>query len=705
MSLPPRLGDLAEVRGAITADRRGQVHAAVKNLPGSADEAASLAVAVTELGSAGATLGLGVLLRLEVKGPRRTTLTAVRPDLFLHVDIDPVKRLARVLETLDAWDRGELLQATGPALAASPSGFTGVLPAVEPPAPAAPPPRPPRSRPPGEPLTGSRLMAIDDPWGSLRRALVRSHLTRAAAFQQAILEAGPAGAPGTGNEPLTPEALTQAMQRLLEGIGGVMAGDPMGGARTLSELVGEQQPNLSIRWLAHYWSARAALQSGGAEAARDHVRDTLALSRQLDVEARGVSQLLAAELLARGGDVAKALAWLAEARGRFERVVDRWGLGQCWLAEARVQAGRDDDACLAAARQAQETDPAWDEPPIFLSGRAMMSGDPGAARTALGTVRTPAADRLRTLLDAVTQQRITLADAGEFLRIHHAPPSGQNLRALERIANASPQFFQAREALAWLLVKLGRYAAAREVFEWLLKQPLEAADQALVRLGLSSTSTALQAAGAPPRPSPSTTSSSGQPVLAPSLADSALLPQGARAALSNLDAMFSGRLSVFSMADLVEFLRTAGRSGLLVCSSSAGVGAFRFHKGRITGAASPTSPSLGDLLVRRGKLPAGALTSAGPPRDGSLIDAGLADRLVGLGAVDLATVREAGLHQIEQTLRELIDWTDGEFAFTREEEQPPAGEAAIEIDAQQLLLDLFRERDESSRGPIPSSRS
>ena len=703
MSLPPRLGELAEVRGAITADRRGQVHAAVKDLPGAADEAAALAVTVTELGTAGTTLGIETLLRLEVKGPRRTTITAVRPDLFLHVDVDPVKRMARVLETLEAWDRGELLAATGPAATTPPaSGLTGVLPAVEPnPSPSPAPPQP-RPRPAGAPPPSSRLMAIDDPWGSLRRALVRSQLTRAAAFQKAIIEAGLDGSATPGSEALTPEALVTAMRRLLEGIGGVMAGDPMGGARSLAELAGEGQPNLSIRWLAHYWSARAALQSGAAEAARDHVRETLALSRQLDVEARGVSQLLAAELLARGGDVTKALAWLAEARGRFERVVDRWGLGQCWLAEARILAGRDDDACLAAARQALETDPAWDEPPIFLAGRAMRAGDQEAARAALGQIHSPAADRLRTLLDAVDQQRISLTDAGEFLRIHHAPPSGQNLRALERIANASPQFFQAREALAWLLVKLGRYAAAREVFEWLLKQPLEPGDKALVTLGLSSTATALQAAGAPPGPEASSEAHSGQ---APSLADSALLPPAARPALSGLDAMFSGRLSVFSLADLVEFLRSAGRSGLLVCSSSGGVGAFRFSKGRITGAASPSTANLGELLVRNGKLTAESMASAGPAREGALVDAGLADRLVERGLADLATVREAGLQQIEQTLRELIDWTDGEFAFTREEEQPAPGEASIEVDAQQLLLDLFRARDESSRGPVPSSRT
>ena len=697
MRLPPRLAELAEVRGAIVADRRGQVHGAIRELPGSADAAAALAVAVTELGSAGAMLGLAALRRLEVKGPRRTTLTAVQPDLFLHVDVDPVKRLARVVETLDAWDRGELLPATGAPAASHASGLTGVLPAVEAAAPPAPPPRPPGAAP-----ASPRLMAIDDPWGSLRRALVRSQLTRAAAFHKAILDLGATGAPVAGSEPLASEALAAAMQRLLEGIGDVMAGDPMGGARALSPLASEQQPNLSFRWLAHYWSARAALQSGGAEAARDHVRETLALSRQLDVEARGVSQLLAAELLARGGDVTKALAWLAEARGRFERVVDRWGLGQCWLAEARVLAGRDDAASLSAARQAQETDPAWDEPAIFLAGRAMMSGDQAEARAALGEIRTPAAERLRTLLDAVAQQQISLTDAGEFLRIHHATPSGQNLRALERIANASPKFFQAREALAWLLVKLGSYAAAREVFEWLLKQPLGPADKALVSIGLSSSAAALQAAGAAPRPGSTTADPSTQP---PSLADSAIQGPGVRPAFFGLDAMFSGRLSVFSLADLVEFLRTAGRSGLLVCSSSGGVGAIRFNKGRITGASSPGSPSLGELLVRRGKLPAEALASAGPARDGSLVDAGLAGRLVEAGVADLETVRLAGLHQIEQTLRELIDWTDGEFAFTREEEQPPASEASIEIDAQQLLLDLFRERDESSRGPIPSSRT
>jgi tetratricopeptide (TPR) repeat protein len=696
MSLPPRLGELTEVRGALTADRRGQVHATVKDLPDAADEAAAMAVAVTELAAAGAALGFEALLRLELKSQRRTTITAVRADLLLLVDLDPIKRLTRTVETLDAWQRGELLPAAaaGPA----PSGLTGMLPIAEP----APPPRPRAAPPPA----ATRLVAVDDPWGSLRRALVRGHLTRATAFQQAIVEAGATLAPVPGSELLPAATLQTAMQRLLEGIGSIMSGDPMGGARSLSELAEETQPNASIRWLAHYWSARAALQGGGAEAARDHVRDTLALSRQLDVEARGVSQLLAAELLARGGDLTKALSWLAEARGRFERVTDQWGLGQSWLAEARILAVSDEAACVAAAQRARDADPAWDEPQVFLASRAVMAGEPARARDALGEIHSPSADRLRTLLEAVAQQQISLPDAGEFLRIAQAPPSSQNLRSLERVANASPRFFQARETLAWLLVKLGRYAAAREIFEWLLKQPYGAADRTLVDLGLNCTTTALEAAGHPPpagAAAKATQDTARSP--APGLADSALLPQGARTAFSGLDSMFSGRLSVFSLADLVEFLRTARRTGLLVCSSQGGMGAFRFHNGKITGAAAPSTPSVGELLVRKGTITAEALAAVGPAREGTLVDPGLADRLVQGGAVDAAAVREAGRQQIEQVLRELIEWSDGEFAFTKEEEAPPASDTTIEVDAQHLLLELFRERDESSRDPFAPPRT
>jgi hypothetical protein len=314
-----------------------------------------------------------------------------------------------------------------------------------------------------------------------------------------------------------------------------------------------------------------------------------------------------------------------------------------------------------------------------------------AAETALGDQRSPAAERLRKLLDAVRNQHITLADAGEFMAIHHAPPTPQLVRTLERIANASPRFVQAREALAWMLVKLGRYAPARDLFTWLLTQPLEPADRALVTIGVNCTSAALRGEG-------TVTGAGAAGATPPRLSDSVLLPQGARAGFTGLDAMFSGRLSVFSLPDLVEFLRSARRSGLLVCSSPTGVAAIRLRQGWITAAASPASPTVGHLLVRGGFLAQEALDAALAGTDGTLLPPGLAKRLLAQGATDAATLRAGARQQIEQALRELMRWEDGEFAFNREDDaEDPDGEAAVQVDPQALLLDLFRQQDEATR--------
>ena len=77
---------------------------------------------------------------------------------------------------------------------------------------------------------------------------------------------------------------------------------------------------------------------------------------------------------------------------------------------------------------------------------------------------------------------------------------------------------------------------------------------------------------------------------APRLTESVLL-SGASAA--GPDAVFSGRLSVFSLPDLVEFLRSARRTGVLECSSPAGLGSLRFQAGWICGATAPGLPGPG----------------------------------------------------------------------------------------------------------------
>lgn len=680
MSLSALFEGMTEVRAALTGDRRGHLLEATEAAGDDAEqEAATIAMAASELDAAAEALGLGALEGLQVRSSSRATITAVAPSAFLLVSVDPVRRTAEVEKRLVGWTPG--------AGGAGATAAGEAVPVVEPPE--LPPPGPAAAQPAAVP-PATAAPPRDDPWAALRRSLVRAHLSEAVARLREVASppVGSAGRPGS--EPLLVEELGAAMQRMLEGIGSVMSGDTLGGTRALRELAGADQRNLSLRWVALYWISRAALHGSGLEAARAQVEEALALSRQLDVEARAMSQLVAAELLTRAGKHDKALAWISEARSRFERVGDAWGVAQAWLVDARIRLAADqEEEALASARRARDADPAWDGPHIFLAGRALTRGDLASSEVILADVGSPEALRVRKLVAAVRAEQVSLEDAGEFLRLHQAAPTAHAIRAMERIAEASPRFHGAREALAWMLVKLGKYGSARELFGWLATQPLGPEERAGVQLGLSTVDAAQAAAGAAPSPTPPAGAQ------APArLSDSVLLTQAGGGAG---DAVFSGRLSVFTLPDLVEFLRSARRTGQLVCSSPAGMGTMQFRKGFITGAASPGTPSACDLLVRAGKVTAEAVRELAPES----ARPGLApcEAIVRRGLADAGAVQAALRRQIELVLRELVAWTDGEFAFSQEAGTEAASPAiTVQVDAQELLLNLFKELDEASRG-------
>jgi hypothetical protein len=319
----------------------------------------------------------------------------------------------------------------------------------------------------------------------------------------------------------------------------------------------------------------------------------------------------------------------------------------------------------------------------------------GAGRL-LAAFDSAAARRVGKLVAAVRRGDVSLADGAEFLRLHLAPPTTAALRSLERIADASPRFLPAREAVAWMLVKLGRYASARGLFDWLAAQPLDGEDRGLVAMGLRCVDAALRSAGeAAPRPA----AGAAAP---PHAGEAGAAARGSGGAGTNgagapdSGAVFSGRLSVFSLPDLVEFLRTARRSGLLVCSSPAGMGTMRFSQGFITGASGPGTPGLVELLRRGGHLGAEAEAAlAAAPGGGEGAEAAL---LRG-GLVEAAALEAALRSQVSLAVRELVGWSDGEFAFNKEAEAAGHGPAPVLVDAQELLLGIFKDLDESSRGP------
>jgi hypothetical protein len=542
-----------------------------------------------------------------------------------------------------------------------------------------------------------------DPWAALRRALIRGHLTEAAALERALGEPSPAP-DRAGSEPVAEDERKRALRALLEGVGSVMAGDGVGGERILRELAAPSQRNVSFRWLALYWTARGALQSGSLPAARAHVKEALALGRQIGGEARAASEWIAGELLSHDRDPTRALAWFGQARAQFERLGERWGVARVWLSEARTLASleREDDAGRAA-RSAADIDGAWDEPQVFAARRALLRDDLVAAEELLRPLSTPAADRLREVIEAIRAGAVSRADASEYLREHDAPPTARAIQALGRIANASPRFVPARDALAWMLLKIGRYADAGTIFRGLLTQPLRPADRASVMLGLGCIGNAQRSADGPaaPRddatagcaPAPAAPAAVGEPPPLPQLSGSSLLARRAQGSGAAPDAVFSGQLSVFAFPDLLEFLRSAKRTGLLVCSGTRGVAALRLRDGWLTGAASPGTPNVGELLLRARKISPLALRAL-PDEPDQVIG----DVLVREGLADAAAVKDALEQQIALAVRELVGWKDGEFAFNREAEGEEGRTGiAVAVDPQAVLLTVFKDMDEASR--------
>ena len=722
MAPPPHLGGLSEVWGVLTADLQGAVlEGTAASSDDSQETASATAATVNGLTAAGSAAGFGRLELLLVRGPRKSSLAAVRPDSFLLVTLDPSKGTAQVEKALSAWasDEADRAQATPPPAPTPAADADATRPGVGPavqrtpmdpvPVESGPAQATPIAAVPGAAALPSsqesaRRHAGVDRWAALRRALVRGQLTKASVHQRELTEPAGNGAVRPGSEVLSAAEHERAMQVLLEGIGTVIAGDGIGGSRILRELTAPSQRNLSIRWLALQWSASAALRSGSASVARAHVKDALTIARELDIDARAVSQWTAAEVLAQGGDHARALTWLSEARARFERLADRWGLGRTWLAEARLMASfqREQEAA-EAARKAWQVDPGWDEPPIFLARRALMRDDLGEAEDIVRTLDTPAADRVRALIGAIREGTVTHADVSEFLREHDAPPSAQAARALERIATTSPRFVQASDALAWMLLKLGQYSEASAIFRSLLAQDLSPSDRVSVMLGLGCIPEGQRAPEKAEVASLAGPANTGETAAPPGAAPGAAPPpQRPTASTANggPNAVFSGRLSVFALPDLLEFLRSARRTGLLVCSSAAGIGTLRFREGWITAAASPGTAKLGQILLQQGKVSSEALEAVATRQATEQSDQLFGEMLVADGLVEASGVQQAVRLQIELTIRELVHWKDGEFAFNRDgQTQPTDSDVSVELDAQAVLLNVFKEMDEASRVP------
>jgi hypothetical protein len=159
--------------------------------------------------------------------------------------------------------------------------------------------------------------------------------------------------------------------------------------------------------------------------------------------------------------------------------------------------------------------------------------------------------------------------------------------------------------------------------------------------------------------------------------------------------VFTGDLQEFCLPDLLEFLRNSHRTGLLMCTTSTGVGTIQLSRGMIIGADSPNALDLREHFLTSSEFDPDrrrALATLPPEAFGDeLVEGVLVSR-------DLAArdeIERARVARIYSAFREMIAWTDGRFSF-----DPGVAivtNPALALSAQSILMHIYQEQDEQGR--------
>jgi hypothetical protein len=159
--------------------------------------------------------------------------------------------------------------------------------------------------------------------------------------------------------------------------------------------------------------------------------------------------------------------------------------------------------------------------------------------------------------------------------------------------------------------------------------------------------------------------------------------------------VFTGDLEEFALPDLLEFLRNSHRSGLLMCTTAAGVGTIQLSRGMIISADSPSAIVLRQHLLASAELaPERRRALAELPAESfndDMIDAALVAR----DLVPPEELERARVLRIYSALREMIRWTVGRFSF--DPGVAVVTNPRLALSAQTILMHLYQEQDEKAR--------
>jgi tetratricopeptide (TPR) repeat protein len=747
--------DISGIRGCVVGDSNGNVLEEGNADLNKESIAATGAFVGKVLGELGSELGLGNVTTASISGTDVAWVVAVRPGHIFVAECDGARSALAAENCLStaSWEQqiespieeAELKYLPTEPPAASPNPppvkqrlqtqisakvaplASPNLPSrVVPPKPVPIAPRPIATRVPTNLQEAGDLANSEAVRADLRRALIKGQLKLAEQFASKLLDDAKARNCVADGAPLPNE--------LLQGIAMVLAGDALAG---LENLKGVESTSKSVShiWASLIWCVRANTHANtGLDASKSLAKSALTLASQLDSEARAVSMLELATVLHHQAEYSASLEMIRSARILLARNADPQLYASCWLLEARVLGALGErEKSVSAAQRAREHRPSWPAPATFLATSALRDGSLPEAERAIQAllVAKPIAtevDRTNRTIEYVRLGALPAQVGSEFLELVESPSTVANIRRLEELSVAFPSVEHIKDALGWKLLRSGQYTEASAVFEPLaqvtnLSEDIRAS--VLLALGCLASVTSRHAkpgariravVTAAPKNFKSTKplppSSAKMRVAAPiefQGSDGAAvdpLPlaspgpgEPTEAPKNHRGMMFSGNLQLFALPDILEFLRSGQRTGTLLCSSTAGIGAIHLRRGRITGAGSPSTKGLKDYLIAIGAVSKENVQRVDQDELGErTLIGGL---LVRLGIVTEGDVRLALRDQIRDAVKELMSWGVGQFAFDPEKVIETAeGDVPVELDPQDVLLNIFKEMDEHSRGGL-----
>ncbi|MCH9649299.1 MAG: DUF4388 domain-containing protein [Deltaproteobacteria bacterium] len=173
----------------------------------------------------------------------------------------------------------------------------------------------------------------------------------------------------------------------------------------------------------------------------------------------------------------------------------------------------------------------------------------------------------------------------------------------------------------------------------------------------------------------------------------------------------SGSLEDVSVSDVMQFIHLGRRTGTLMLARGSSRAMIGFHEGRLISAQGPTTPKLGDLLVRAGAVDEPTLQLAIQQQEEAGIRKTLGQILIAQGAVEEEGLRQVISEQIESTVSNLVSWENGTFEFAVDD-LTPIDEIAVfpadvvpgtDMNTQMVLLEAARIFDERNRAPAEAS--